>query len=171
MRSWPDDAHASLQDVDELWQLIKRGLAQDGTEPGNSFIVARRLADLISVFTDGHRAVLVDQYVLSVKPITALHEKNRARRAEFDAQRDSQHERRDQQQNEDRQYDVAATLDNAVDPIERRVADTDNGNAIDAVEVPLNQIGDENIRNEVDRNRGIAQGSKHVLILAGRGVA
>src|SRR5678810_591738 len=45
VRPRADDAHAALQDVEELRQLVERVAAQEGAERRDPRVVARRLAD------------------------------------------------------------------------------------------------------------------------------
>src|SRR4051812_40066277 len=80
VRPWPNDAHAPLQNVDELRQLVKRRTAQEAAERGDAAIVARRLADLLAILLHGHRAKLVDRDLSPIQAVAALPEQHRARR-------------------------------------------------------------------------------------------
>ena len=50
MRPRSDDRHVSLQDVNELWQFIDVGSAQDSTHDCHARVVFHGLRELISVF-------------------------------------------------------------------------------------------------------------------------
>ena len=49
MRAGADDAHAPLQHIEELGQLIERVPAQEGADAGNAGIALLRLADGVAI--------------------------------------------------------------------------------------------------------------------------
>src|SRR5439155_10630234 len=84
MRPRPDDAHAALQHVDELRQLVERGLAQECAELRDAAVVLGRLPHDIAVLGDRHGAELVDHDLAAVDPVAPLLEEDRAGRGELD---------------------------------------------------------------------------------------
>ena len=67
VRARADDAHAPLQHVDELRQLVERGAAQERAEARDALVVARRLAHHVAVLGHRHRAELVDHDLAAVE--------------------------------------------------------------------------------------------------------
>src|SRR6185295_3199975 len=88
VRPRADHAHAPLQHVDELRQLVERAAAQEGAEARDAAVVARRLAHHVTVLGDGHGAELVDHDLAAVDAVAALPEQDRAGRRALDADRD-----------------------------------------------------------------------------------
>ena len=162
MRARADDAHAPLQHVDELGQLIERGPAQEGADAGDAGIALARLADRLAVLAHAHRAELVDEDLLAVEAVAALLEDDGAGRIQLDGEGDEQQQRRDQHQDEQGENDVAGALDEAVGAGERRFAHRDDRHAAHAAAAALDQIGDEHVGHEVDRGRGVLQFVEHL---------
>jgi hypothetical protein len=75
----------------------------------------------------------------------------------------------DQQQDQQRQHDVAGPLDQAVDAAERRVAHRDHRDAAHRVAAALDQVGDEHVGHEVDRGGGVLQAVEHLQDARPRG--
>src|SRR5690606_38088774 len=73
MRSGPDNGHAPLQHIDELWQFIQAGTAQERTEAGDAWVVAPRLDQgpgLLGVLHHGSELVDLDRLpVPAVAPL------------------------------------------------------------------------------------------------------
>ncbi len=157
VRAGADDAHASLQGIDELRQFVERSPAQEGAEAGDAPVVAGRLCDVMAVLADGHRAELVDDDLLAVQSVAPLAEQHRPRRRQFHADGDGRQQGRDQNEDEQRQDDVAAALDQSVHADEGRFADGHHRHAADLVHASLDQVGDENVRHEIDGSGRVAQ--------------
>src|SRR5205807_10642438 len=64
-----DYAHAALQYVDELRQLVERGAAHEGAERGDARIDAADLVDLLAVLSDAQGAELVDDDLFAVDAV------------------------------------------------------------------------------------------------------
>src|SRR5882762_4929035 len=152
-----DDAHAALEHVEKLGQLVERELPQKRAETGYAPVVARGLLDDISIFEHGHRAELVDDDLLAVESVAALLEQRRPGRAQLYADCNDEHE--GQYQGEDRRCkdDVAHALDQTVDPVEGGFAGGEDRNAADRIHARLDQIEQEDVRHEVDRGRRVVQ--------------
>src|SRR6185436_10030427 len=110
VRARADHAHAPLQHVDELRQLVERGAAQEGAEAGDAAVVARRLAHHVAILGHGHRAELVDHDLAAVDAVAALLEQDRAGRGALDADGDREQQRRDQRQDQAGEHHVAQAL-------------------------------------------------------------
>src|SRR5215210_3951942 len=82
-RSWADEAHLTLHDVDQLWQLVQRIATQEPPDPGDPWIVRNleharvatilcvlvqvRVLALVLIGIGSHRPELVDaKQMLSV---------------------------------------------------------------------------------------------------------
>src|SRR5947207_2635982 len=91
-----DDAHAALEHIEKLRQLVERGLPQKRAEAGYAPVVARGLLDHIPIFENGHRAELVDDDLLAVESVAELLEQYRPGRSQLYADRDDKHDRQDQ---------------------------------------------------------------------------
>ncbi len=157
VRARADDAHAALQHVDELRQLVERGAAQQCADARDALVVRARLGDDRAVLGHRHRAELVDDDLLAVLAVAALPEDHRPGRAELDGQRDGQQQRRDQQQDQRGQHDVAGALDQPGAAVKRRVADRDHRHAAQHLGAALDQVGDEHVGHEMDRRRGVLE--------------
>ncbi len=153
MRPRADDAHAPLQHVDELRQLVERRAAQEGTERRDARIAPGGLPDHVAVVHRPHRAELVDDDLLAVQPVAALPEDHGPGRRQLDADRDQQEQRRDQHEDDRRQHDVADPLDQLVRAGERRLADADDRYAVDVLQAALDDADAEHVGHEVDRRR------------------
>ena len=91
VRARADDAHASLQHVDELRQLVERGAAQERAERRDARVVACAPAGSPSPSSvTRHGAELVDHDLLAVEAVAALPEDHRPGRAELHAEREQQ---------------------------------------------------------------------------------
>src|SRR6185437_12664432 len=110
MRAGADDAHAPLQHIDELGQLIERVPAQEGADAGNTGIALVRLADGVAIFAHAHRTEFIDEDLLAVEAVAALLENDGAGRIQLDGDGDEQQERSDQHQDEQREDDIACAL-------------------------------------------------------------
>ena len=162
MRAGADDAHASLQDIDELGQFIERILAQEGADAGDAGIALVRLADRLAIFAHPHRAEFIDQDFFAIEAVAALLENDGAGRIQLDGEGDEQQQRRDQHQDEQGEDDVACALDEAVGAREGRFAHGDDRRAAHAAAAALDKIGDEHVGHEVDRGRGVFQFVEHM---------
>src|SRR5258706_150375 len=60
VRAWADHAHAALQHVDELRQVVERGAAQGCPEGGYARVVAPRLLDDLALFPASNPAALLN---------------------------------------------------------------------------------------------------------------
>src|SRR5207253_10451942 len=81
---------------------------------------------------------------------------------ELDAGGDGGEQRRDQDQDDAGDDVVAYALDEAVEAIEGRLAHRDHRQVADRVDARLDQVEDEDVRNEVDRSGGVAQLFEHL---------
>src|SRR5690606_38189419 len=77
-----DEAHPTLQHVDELRQLVERVAAEKASEGGDARIVPRHLAYRVAVLGDAHRAELVDDDLLAAEPVAPLLEDDGSRSEE-----------------------------------------------------------------------------------------
>ena len=157
MGSRPDDAHPALQHIDELGQFVERGAPQEGAERRDPAVVGGRLADLVTILGDRHAAEFVDDDFLPVEAVAALPENHRAGRLEADGQRDAEHQRGNQRQDQAGQDQVAEPLEPAADAVMRRFANGHDRHAAHRVEPGLDQVGDKDVGREIDRCRGVAQ--------------
>lgn len=152
-----DDAHAALQDVDELGQLVERGFADERAERGNAAIATARLPDAVAVLANPHGAEFVDHDFLPVEPVATLLENDRAGRGELHADGDGDQDRPDQEQDEACDDDIADALADAGHAQGGRLGQRDDGHAVDVIDARLNQVGHEDVRYEIDRSGGVAQ--------------
>ena len=72
VRAWADDAHAALQHVAELRQLVERGAAQEGADARDARIAARGLRHHGAVLLHAHRAELPDHDLFAAQAVAAL---------------------------------------------------------------------------------------------------
>lgn len=157
MRPRPDHRHRALQHIEELRQLIERGLAQKGAERRDAGIVLLRLDDLVAVVADRHAAEFPDLHHRPVKAVTPLLEQCRPRRRELDPQRDDGHRNGDDGQDQAGDNNIFQALDPAIDTIERRFVQAEHRDTVQAGEAPVQQVEDEEIRHQIDRSRGVAE--------------
>src|SRR5581483_1937781 len=73
-----DNAHAPLQYIDELRQLVERGPAQEPAEGRDARIVLGGLAHDVAVLGHRHGAELVDHDLAAIDTVAALLEEDRA---------------------------------------------------------------------------------------------
>src|SRR6185312_1410706 len=78
MRPRPHQAHLALKHIEELRQLIERGLAQERADAGHPRIALARLRHHGAIFAHSHGAEFVDQYLLAIQSIPPLPEERRA---------------------------------------------------------------------------------------------
>ena len=162
MGARPHDAHAPLQHIDELGQLVQGILAQEGADAGDAVIAPLRLPDLFAVLAHAHGAELVHQDFFAIQSVAALLEYDRPGRVQLDGDGDEQQQRRDQGQDEEGQDDVAGALDEAGRSGEGRLAHRDDRGAADVAAAPLDQVGDEHVGHEVDGGGGVLEFVEHV---------
>src|SRR6185312_7633806 len=72
VRTRTDEAHAPLQHVEELRELIERVPPQEAAERCDARIVLARLHDTRAILGDGHGAEFVDEDLLAIEPVAAL---------------------------------------------------------------------------------------------------
>ena len=152
-----NDAHAPLQHVDELGQLVDRGTAHEGSQGGYTSVPFLGLTDLATVLGNRHGAEFVDHDLCAVQAITALLEYDRPRRCEFDRHCRDQQQRQNQRQNQQRQYKVAEAFEHAVGAAKRSLANRYDRHAAYRASVALDQVGEEHVGHEIDRGRGVLE--------------
>src|SRR5438552_7606050 len=77
VRPGSDDAHAALQDIDELRQLVERGPAYAGSQPPHARAAPAALPAGYAVLGDGHGAELVEDDCVAVEAVAAVPENRR----------------------------------------------------------------------------------------------
>ena len=92
MRPRSDDRHVSLQDVNELWQFIDVGSAQETTDDCYARVILRSLRELISVFQCGHRPEFQHSDRFVVKAVALLTEEDWPAGIKFYCDRNDQEE-------------------------------------------------------------------------------
>ena len=162
VRARTHNAHAALEHVDELWQLITGGAAQQGTQWRDASVVLGGLRNVVAVFGDGHGAKFVDDDFFAIQPAAALLEDDGAGGTGLDSHRNDEQQRRNQDQDQRCQDDVAQALDGAVSAGERGLADRDHGHAADRVRMRLDQVGDKHVGHKVDRSSRVFKFVKDV---------
>ena len=162
MRARADDAHAPLQDIDELGQFVQRILAQEGADARDAGIALARLPDRLAIFAHPHGAEFIHQDLFPIKPVAALLENDGAGRIQFDGKGDEQQQRRDQRQDEQGQHDIAGPLDEPVGAREGRFAHGDDRRAANGAAAALDEVGHEHVGHEVNRGRGVLQFVEHM---------
>ncbi len=93
MRARPDHRHAARHHVEQLWQFIQAGFANEATDSCDSGVAAGGLpfgGGIGLVLMHGAELEYFDQTI--VVPVALLTEKHRAWRIELDRQRDQQHQ-------------------------------------------------------------------------------
>nr|GEU28033.1 hypothetical protein [Tanacetum cinerariifolium] len=157
MRTRTDYAHASLQHVDELRQLVKRRLAQEPADLGHALVVLGGLHHLGAVLGHRHRAELVDHDFFAIQAVAALAEDDRPLGRGLDGDGNHRHDGQQHDLDQRGQHDVADPLEQTVKAGERRFADGNHGHAADVVEARLHQVEDIDIGQEVHRRGGVLQ--------------
>ncbi len=131
VRPWPHQAHVAQHDVDELRQLVERGLAQEGAERGDAGVVPAGVGDEALAFAVAevgvHGAELEDAELLAVEADAGLAEEDRALGGQLDRDRDGQEEGGDRDQEEGAQdpvfqgfQEVFALVEGAVEQAQGR---------------------------------------------------
>lgn len=109
-----DDAHASKEYIDELWQLINIGATHKVAELEFSWVVFCRL-HLVCIAVDVHRPELETVEFRTVQSVTFLFEDDGAGTLSFYNQSDDQVDYREDCQQEDARYDnVESSFDSPV---------------------------------------------------------
>jgi hypothetical protein len=152
-----DDAHAALEDVDELRQFVQGGLAQEGADGGEAAVALPGLGDVVAVLAHGHGAELVDDDFLALQTVAALAEDDGAARGELDGQGDAQHDRGDEGEDEQRQDDVRHPLVEGVDAEEGGFHHGDDRHAAHQVDARLDEVVGEDVRHQVGRGGGVLE--------------
>src|SRR3954462_4996424 len=147
----PYHTHPALQDVDELWQLVQRRLAQECTQRSYALIVSCRLRHLVTVLENIHGSKLIDQNFLAIESVPSLPEQHRSGRSQLYSDGDPQHERRYQDQYEGRENDVAGALDEPVCPVERGFTHSKHRYTADGFHARLNKVVQKNVGHKIDR--------------------
>ena len=116
-----DDAHLSGEHVEQLRQLVEAGAAQDAAERRHARIVAHlehRPVHLVQAIQRGalllgavsHGAELQHRERMAVEAAPALHVEHRSPDSDQDGERDEQHQRREQDDQDGRQHAIADRL-------------------------------------------------------------
>ena len=163
VRSRANERHGSPQDVDELRQFIEGGAAQEGAEAGDARIVLLRLHDFCAVLLYMHGSKLPHLDPVATQAVTVLAKEDRTGRGQLDADGKHDHRDGDDQQEQAADNDVFQTFDDTVDPVERAFRDADHGEIADVAPACVQKIEHEEIRNHVNRNRGVRQFRKQLL--------
>src|SRR5690606_32184523 len=121
---WPGahEAHAPLQDIDDVWQLVPRRPPAAGGGTSDARVAAPLLTQLRPIFEDLHGAEFVDQDSPGIRAMAPLPEDHRAGRIELDGSRDDRHARQTGEQQQASEYKVFRALDYASRAAERRLA-------------------------------------------------
>src|SRR6185503_13290269 len=157
VRSWTDDAHATLEYVEELRQFVERSASQKGADGGEARVATLRLNDGAAVLGDPHRAELVDHDLLAVESVPTLSEDDRTPGTDFHGDGGGQHEWRCQRDDEQRQDDVARALQDPAESGKGRFANRDDRQPADGIHAPLDEVREEDVGDEVDGRRGVPQ--------------
>src|ERR1700727_1934088 len=111
MRSGSDQRHIALDDIDELRNFIKTGLAQDSADWRNPGIALHRLAYARGVARiDAHRTELIDFEEPVPIAVSVLIEQHRPPGRDLDRDSDRYQERREEQQGCTRERNVEKSL-------------------------------------------------------------
>ena len=95
----PDEAHVTVQNVDQLRQLVDAQLAQDTTDPGHACVLCRCPArDAVLLRVNAHRAELqAAEYAPAAADPLLCEEHRRAAFDEYGQDRDDKNRQRQQQ--------------------------------------------------------------------------
>lgn len=104
----PDQAHVSLQDVEQLWKLIHAGAAQESPERGEALLIGQETA--ICIARIGHCAELEQDEGSAVKSGALLTEENGGTKPDPHEERDYDQDGREQSKCEYRQDQINKTL-------------------------------------------------------------
>ena len=116
MGARPDDAHAAGQHIEELWQFIDAGGAQQPADPSDPIIVpAGRLAAVGIAAVGAHRSKLVHAEQPVPPPNALLNEEYGAAAVDLDRQRHDQHQRRQEREGGEHEDQIEHPLGKDVD--------------------------------------------------------
>lgn len=123
--TWTDDRHVALQNIDELWQLVDAGLADEMTHARNSWVIfyleyrAILLIQILKIFEAFfriyiHGAELVHLECLAVLADTLLLEEDRSFAVTLDGNGNDSIEPGQKDQHEKAEHDIEQTLGKTV---------------------------------------------------------
>ena len=128
----PTTDSSPLQHVEELRQLVDRGLADEPADAGDARIVLGHELGRIGVEHVGaHRAELVDLDQLVVEAVPLLLEEHRPLAVELDGDGGGDHDRRQQDQRQQRHGLVEQPLENEVPVRDRPVGHVEHRHVAD----------------------------------------
>src|SRR2546430_145774 len=113
--TWSHYAHVSLQNIDELRQLIEASFSQDTPDTRPSVVGLGRPADVaVGGTAHSHRTKLIHLKWQAIESDPVLHEENGPRRSQPNQYCDQTNERSNCKEREDRKTDIEDSLEQSV---------------------------------------------------------
>ena len=152
-------AHLPAQHVHELRHLVQAEAAEEGAEAHPAGIIGGSPdRPRLGLGVHPHGAELQHAEALAVEPHALLAEEHRPVRRELDAGGDERQQRRQADEHRQREDDVEGALGNLAPAVERRLAQVDEGHALELLHAAPERGEAEEIGHHVDRHRLIADG-------------
>ena len=160
LRARPDQTHVTLEDIEDLRQLVDTGLPDEfpdrrdaGVIPlGPGLLLLGRILHL-------HGAELVHLEFLVVEADTHLLEDQRSRRRRLDDDRDDDHRDAEDDQHNDSAEQIRDPLDHPVDGVRQRdVADVDDRKTVQVFGVRRGRNDVAVVRDELGVHTGLLTG-------------
>ena len=153
LRSWPDDAHVALEDIEKLRQLVERPGADETAHPRSTRVVALRpLRSALVLRPHFHRAELENAERLSIETHAHLAIENRTAILQPDGQGDQQHERREDEKRRAGHHQIESPLHEAAPSLQRSFRQVDRRQPVDILDARAEHHELQQIGNDVNRN-------------------
>jgi len=158
------NAHAALQHVHKLGQLVEAAAPQKGAQGGDARIAFFGLRDMALAFVvHVHAAKLVDLNFFAIPAVAFLFEDDGALGGELHGQGHAQQDGRYQNQNQAGHDAVFKPLHNQVEARHGRARDVEHGHAQHHAQAVVHHLKGAHVGHQADVGRAVAQLIQHGL--------
>src|SRR5438445_10924450 len=153
-----DEAHLAAQHVEELGQLVEARASQEDAERRAAWVVrARPYGPGLRLGVHAPRPELQHPETPPVYTHALLVVQNGPRRRELEPDGDRQHDRRGDRQTKSAEDQVERPLENAVQAVEPRFPQVDEGDHLELLDPSPRRHETEDVGDQVDRDRTVAE--------------